>query len=128
LTDAARLRDIQLRLYRRVIEIRDGRLALAEFLDPATARSTRAAAEAAGLPEAEADGISEAALLLDAVKRKAQGCPTDRPPPPSPDTSDTLADEVEWLLRVARPLRRHRAASSPATSESTSTPTPRTAP
>jgi hypothetical protein len=127
LADTARLRDVQLRLYRRVIEIRDGRLALAEFLDPTVARSARATAEAARLPQTEADAVSEAALLMDAVTRKAQGHPTDAPPPPSPDASDSLADEVEWLLRVTRQLRRLRAAS-PAPSESTSTPTPRTAP
>ncbi len=127
LADATRLRDLDLRLYRRVIEIRDGRLALSEFLDPAVARSTRATAQAKGLPATEADATSEAALLLDAVTRKTEGRPAEPPPPPSPDTSSTLADEVEWLLQVTRQLRQLRAASSPAPSESTNTPTPRTA-
>jgi hypothetical protein len=128
LSDALRLRDVELRLYRRVIEIRDGRLALVEYLDTAVAQDTRATAEAEGLPQEEADAMSEAALLLDAAKRKARSLPTDGSAPPSPDASETLADEVEWLLHVTGQLQRLLATGGVTTSESTSTPTPRTAP
>lgn len=52
--DALRLRDIEFRLYRRVIEIRDGRLALTPYLDATVADTHHAAATAQGLPPEQA--------------------------------------------------------------------------
>ncbi|WP_433359807.1 MAB_1171c family putative transporter [Actinoplanes sp. CA-142083] len=81
--------DVHLRLYRRVIEIRDGMLALRPYL-PGLDHET---------PEAEA-----AAIAL-ALRRRADGVP------PADDTrgfapvGPEMSDEVAWLSRVSRAYR-----------------------
>lgn len=128
LADALRLRDLEMRRYRRVIVIRDGRLALAPYIDPTSSGSVP---DAAASPElGDADAAVEAARLLDAAARKARGASPSRTPAPSPDKAATLADEIDWLARVSRHLRsrsrvthRHRPEENRA-----STPTPRTNP
>lgn len=112
LSDRLRLRDVQLRLYRRVIEIRDGRLDLAGHLDPGVIAGERERSLAAGLSPVEADAAGEAAGLLAAIQQQ-DGVPAPGSPPPSPDRSATLPEEVDWLLRVVRRLQRLRAASGP---------------
>jgi hypothetical protein len=73
LADALTVRDLGFRLYRRVIEIRDGGLALRPHLDPAVAEQVRAACRAAGLPEEEAEAVVEAACLAAALEAKRRG-------------------------------------------------------
>jgi len=102
--------DVHLRLYRRVIEIRDGMLALREFLpadDPA-------AAEAAGDDPAEV----EAAGIALALRRRSAGGPPAAHPGSWAPVGPEMADEVAWLRRVSAAYR-GRAVSPPAV------PTPR---
>ncbi|MBK6873816.1 MAG: hypothetical protein IPG94_21265 [Kineosporiaceae bacterium] len=128
LADALRLRDLEMRRYRRVIEIRDGRLALAPYIDPA---HPSCVPDGAASPElGDRTAAVEAARLLDAAARKARGASPSRTPAPSPDKAATLADEIDWLVRVSRHLRsrsrvtrRHRPEEN-----RSSAPTPRTNP
>jgi hypothetical protein len=124
LADRLRLRDVRLRLYRRVIEIRDGRLALATQLDPDVIARERAQALAVGWSPVEADAAGEAAALLGAIRHQHRG-PAGGTPPPSPDHSATLPDEVDWLLRVARHLHRLAAATIPSATGTSAATTPR---
>lgn len=130
LTDALRLRDVQLRLYRRVIEIRDGRLALTPHLDTDVVATARKGALRAGLAPADADAAAEAAALLDAAHRPPTTGPFDRgtdPAPTSPDNATTLAEEIDWLLRVTRHLHELGNPRTPPTTTPTTAP-PRTSP
>jgi hypothetical protein len=87
--------DVHLRLYRRVIEIRDGMLALRDFLPPER--------DAAGDPaQAEARDI---ALAL--ARRAAGRPPVDQPGSWAP-VGPEMADEVAWLRRVSRAYHRYR--------------------
>lgn len=118
LADAVRLRDLDLRLYRRIIEICDGRLALTPYLDP-----TPDLSDHPGDPAAV-----EATALRAAVERQRRKHPISMTPPAHSATeTDTITDEVQWFLRVADHLRRadvtdrHTAGETPST-----TPSPRT--
>ncbi|GAA2385685.1 hypothetical protein GCM10010170_095680 [Dactylosporangium salmoneum] len=100
------------RLYRRVIEIRDGLLAARPgFSEPAAARA-RARAAAAGLPPEEQDAIAEAARIAPALHPGPQWTPepggADTPvlAPPGPPVADDADAEAEWLCRVAYALDR----------------------
>jgi hypothetical protein len=85
--------DVHLRLYRRVIEIRDGMLALRAWL-PDTPPGTG--------PEAEA------ARIAGALRRRADGvAPADRVDGWA-SVGPEMADEVAWLSRVSRAYRRIR--------------------
>ena len=85
--------DVHLRLYRRVIEIRDGMLALREFRPPdMLAQDDPAVAEARGI-----------ALAL--ARRAAGAGPVDEPAAWAP-IGPEMADEVAWLSRVSRAYRR----------------------
>jgi hypothetical protein len=107
LHDAFRVRDAELLLYRRVIEIRDGRLALAAHLDPRLVAATRETANRAGLAAVDADATAEAAALRDAAEAKQSDSSDTRDgtiTSPSPDNATTLSEEVDWLLRVTQHL------------------------
>lgn len=107
LADALAVRDLGFHLYRRVIEIRDGRLALRAYLAPAVAERARALCTAAGLSAEEAHAVVEAACLAAAMEAKRRGWPAS--PTPSPLKADGGADvdtEVATLGRVARCYRR----------------------
>ena len=71
LADALRLRDLDLRLYRRIIEIRDGRLALTPYLDPTPDLSDHPDDAAA----------VEATALRAAVERQRRNDPVSTAPP-----------------------------------------------
>lgn len=104
LGDAMRWRDLDLRVYRRVIEIRDGRLALRPYLDAAVGEQARSAA--AGTTPREAAAVSEASMLLAAVAsahaHRVPSVPADGFGP----AGESLADELGWLTLVARHYRR----------------------
>ncbi|XVV17151.1 MAB_1171c family putative transporter [Actinoplanes sp. CA-131856] len=90
IVELAGVDDVHLRLYRRVIEIRDGMLALRPYLEPSAGTTAR----------------SEAISLVRALARRNAG----EPPSPSGATwapvGSTLADEVAWLGAVSREYRR----------------------
>jgi len=94
------LRQAEFALYRRVIEIRDGTLALRPYHRPETL--VRAAGAVSGLDDREA--VFEAAVLAAALETKRSGQPPlGAPGYPSPTASlETVGDEAAWLARVSR--------------------------
>lgn len=84
--------DVDLRLYRRVIEIRDGMLALRDY------RPSR-------VPPDPDPAVTEARGIARALERLAAGAePGDRPEAWAPVGPD-MADEVAWLSRVSAAFR-----------------------
>jgi hypothetical protein len=95
LIELAGVDDVQLRLYRRVIEIRDGMLALRAYL-PA-------------VPPDETDPAEgEAAAIALALRRHAEGAPAGGADRSWQPVGPEMADEVAWLSRVSRAYRRTR--------------------
>ncbi|MGX6607920.1 MAB_1171c family putative transporter [Micromonosporaceae bacterium Da 78-11] len=83
--------DVHLRLYRRVIEIRDGLLALRDYLP-------------AEVPAAADPAVTEARAVALALRRRAAGEPAGEPGSWAPVGPD-MADEVAWLSRVSAACR-----------------------
>jgi hypothetical protein len=102
LRDALRLRDVAFRLYRRVIEIRDGRLALRPFLDEAIAHDSMGMAMRRGLRGDEADAAAEAVLLATAIRAQRAGARAEHPLSWAGTSGSSYPEELEWLTRVAR--------------------------
>jgi hypothetical protein len=100
------LRDLDLRLYRQVVEIRDGRLALREYLDPRVAAEAKAAARRSGLTGQKLDAAVEAATLAAAIEAAARGAapPTDVSPVAVPGGRD-LDSDIAFLGDVAVAFR-----------------------
>ncbi|MCC2279948.1 hypothetical protein LKL35_31660 [Streptomyces sp. ET3-23] len=98
--------DINFRLYRRVIEIQDGLLALRPYMDSDIIAAARRSADEAGLSgdalQAQAQAVSLAAALR--AKRDHRQQPGEEPAPLGPDATrgGGYADEVAWLLKVAQ--------------------------
>ena len=84
--------DVNLRLYRRVIEIRDGMLALRDY-------------RPAELPSDDDPAVTEARGIALALERRAIGAePAGQPEAWAPVGPD-MADEVAWLSRVSDAFR-----------------------
>src|SRR6266498_521440 len=108
---------LKLRLYRRVIEIRDGWRALRPYFRPEITATARRRAEAAGLRGDELEATVEAASLKAALRLKvrsaavtAAAAATDnagRAHSPAP-TGSSLPDEIAFLAQVARAFRSSR--------------------
>ncbi|MEU5613552.1 MAB_1171c family putative transporter [Streptomyces sparsogenes] len=105
------LRQAEFALYRRVIEIRDGSLALRPYQQPealtwAREALNRARPAAAATPEA----VLEAAVIAAALENKRAGRPRGGTPDPSRRTPaarlETTEDEAAWLVRVTRAFTR----------------------
>jgi hypothetical protein len=109
--------DLRMRLYRRVVEIRDGRLALQPYIDPAVAAAARAEAARAGMHGPAADVVVEAVTLAAALRARALGAGPAQAAgvaTPVPGGSD-LDSDTTFLGEVARAYRRRRGtALSPA--------------
>ena len=101
--DALALRDVDLRLVRRMVEIRDGRLALRAYLPAGTVAGVRSACEAAGLTPVATQATVEAASLAVALRQRSQGEVAQAPDllPATPGGTD-LDQEVAYLVRVAQ--------------------------
>ncbi|MEV6596725.1 MAB_1171c family putative transporter [Actinoplanes sp. NPDC051346] len=103
----AALRDLDFRLYRRLVEIRDGRLALAPHL-PETVDGAEQLAATQQLPVE----VVREALRLRAAADRVRAAELARPVPPgtgvtpAPDRSD----DVDWLIQLATALDRIPAA------------------
>lgn len=101
LPDLLVLARLRLRLYRRVIEIRDGLLALRPYRDPDVAATARDRATRAGLDGARRDAAVEAAVVDAALRARAEG----RAPAATGDTvvagGADLAAETAFLGLVA---------------------------
>ena len=97
------------RLTRRYVEIRDARLEIRPFRDPAVAVRAQAAGREAGLGSEELPAVVEAAQLAAALRDKALGVPPARTgqapggdrPGAEPGGADAAA-EIAWLTRVAK--------------------------
>jgi hypothetical protein len=96
-------RDVKLRTLRRVIEVRDGRLNLAPYVDPGVADTARRMGTAAGLSGVHLDAVVEAARIraaLAALRREETVAPAADVPAIA--GFNELASEIGWLSRVAR--------------------------
>lgn len=93
-------RDLDFRLYRRVIEIRDGRLALRPYLDQRVKATALRLGRAAGLCGSELDATVEAAVLAAAIRAKHEDRAADTGSSDAPGGSD-LPGELAWLVAVA---------------------------
>ncbi|WP_035288449.1 MAB_1171c family putative transporter [Actinokineospora spheciospongiae] len=107
--DALVLGNLRPRLYRRVIEIRDGLLALRPHRCRETAAAAHAAAVAAGLTGRELAAAVEAAAVVAALRSRAGGAPPTAHAAAVPGGTDLL-DDADFLGAVSR-----RLAISPAT-------------
>jgi hypothetical protein len=97
--------DLDYRLVRRVVEIRDGRLALRRYLSTATAEHARRTGERAGLHGTALAAAVEAATIADAIRAQRE-----RREPADPYTYEAaggadLASETAWLGQVCRAMR-----------------------
>jgi hypothetical protein len=90
-------------LYRRLIEIRDGQLALRAHLPP-TAADWAAQATTKISDETTRAAVIEATKIAAALAAKAVDATRSHPEPPldAPDTDVDLAAETAWLLAVAK--------------------------
>lgn len=99
--------DLDLRLYRRVVEIRDGYLSLRHHLDPAVRSAAETLASAAGLSGGQRGSTVEAAQLAAAVAAKATGWSVAAPDPlPGLAGGADLRAECAWLEQVAHAYTR----------------------
>ncbi|MEV0751460.1 MAB_1171c family putative transporter [Streptosporangium sp. NPDC050280] len=116
LADLLTPRDLGLRLYRRVIEIRDGRMILRHRLDPDVAAAARERAVRVGVTGRMLDAVVEAATLSAALRAvgnaDAAGDAGDgearagEPPSVAVPGGDDLASDIAFLCDVARAYRR----------------------
>src|SRR5205814_2399458 len=93
------VRDVDYRLLRRLIEIRDGQRALRTYEDPAAEENARTLGGRAGLTGTALDAVVEATRIAAALRVKAAGAATS---PTSltargPHGSTNLAEELNWI-------------------------------
>lgn len=94
-------------LYRRVIEIRDGHLALRRHFDPELPARAEAAARRAGVPDDRIAATVEAATLAAAILAAQVGRHYPEPDGPTAHLADAdVATEAAWLVQVSRAWRR----------------------
>jgi hypothetical protein len=95
--------DLALRLYRRVIEIDDGRLLLRPYLSEAATAAATVTAAKLGLRGDELRAAVEAAEITAALRafRSGSAAPAPLPEHAAPDRVDVLR-EAAWLAKVAR--------------------------
>ncbi|MEU7524152.1 MAB_1171c family putative transporter [Saccharothrix sp. NPDC042600] len=118
--DVVVLRNLRLRVYRRVIEIRDGLLALQPYRDPAVTEAAHAEATRSGLTGRARDAAVEAATVTAALRAHATKSVPARSGPVSRGGTD-LADDTAFLVAVSRAFRNaRRRALSPASDRSRS--------
>ncbi|MEV0119058.1 MAB_1171c family putative transporter [Streptomyces sp. NPDC050844] len=104
------LTNLNYRLYRRAIEIRDGQIALRPYMNPETAVRADELGREAGLVGNELRAVVEAAQLKVALKAKLDGSSvpinsstsSDHPVSSELYGGDDLASETVWLSRIAR--------------------------
>lgn len=109
LIDALTVHDLDFRLYRRVVEIRDGLLAIRRYRDPAALSAARERCRMARLNDEETRLVVEAVVVAAAVEAKRHGSSpvTGSPPAESRGGSD-VASEVLVLESLARCYARSR--------------------
>jgi hypothetical protein len=100
---------LRLRLYRRVIEIRDGLLALQPYRKLDIAAAARERATRAGLRGQRLEAAVEAAIVAAALRSRAAGAPPAAPEVPVTGGGD-LDSDTAFLSQVARVYRKTHAA------------------
>lgn len=95
------VRDVEYRLVRRVVEIRDGWLALRPYFDARVAREAAAGSDRQGRDQ---DAV-HAAVLAAAVRAKARDEKPAELYTADPQGGTDIAEETAQLLRIARQLR-----------------------
>jgi len=96
---------ISLRLYQRIIEIRDAQIFLRGYVTPAAAEAITTAAHQAGLRGDQLLATTEAAKLaagLTARKSGTKPIEVENPASPPGPTAADLHNEARWLLKLAR--------------------------
>jgi hypothetical protein len=111
LLDLIGVEDVRLRLYRRVIEIRDGMLTLRDYL-PAGALA--AARDFAGDDPALAEACG---IALALARHRAGVAPGENVADRWTEIGDGMADEVAWLSAVSTAFRRTEPATFAARAE-----------
>lgn len=105
-------RGVRFRLYRRVIEIRDGCLAVRALRDPAVAERAAQDARAAGLTGDRARAVVEAVALAAALEARRNGhrdlgfVDESAPGGDAPPDPVGLAAEIAWLSKVSAAFAR----------------------
>ncbi|HEY3710593.1 MAG TPA: MAB_1171c family putative transporter [Amycolatopsis sp.] len=102
---------LRMRLYRRVIEIRDGLLALQPYRDPAVAVAARESGATAGLRGRRLDAAVEAAAVVAALRARADGVVPDAEASAAGESTatpggDDLDSDTAFLGEVAVAYRR----------------------
>ncbi|HEX2459253.1 MAG TPA: MAB_1171c family putative transporter [Vicinamibacterales bacterium] len=100
--DRLRVRDLDFRLYRRIIEIRDGRLALRPFLDADVARRSREDALRRGLTGNDVEAAVEAGVLAAGIENARKKRQPATVLAASQDGGKDFMSEVEWWLQIVR--------------------------
>jgi hypothetical protein len=97
-------RDVGFLLYRQVIEIRDGQLALRPYIDPGVAELATELGRQAGLSREGVRAAGEAAAVAAGIAAKTRGQrPHPAPPVPgSPSGGTDVTTEIAWLTRVSQ--------------------------
>lgn len=95
--------DPAFRMYRRVIEIGDGRMMLRPYMRPEVSATAAAAAARFGLRGDELRATVEAAEIVAALRARRADGGCDPPPPDHADAEvPDLPAEAAWLVKVAR--------------------------
>jgi hypothetical protein len=104
--DAVTVRDLEFRLYRRIVEIRDGILALRPYTDARVIQRAQELSQKPRLPSNEVRAIVEAASLAVALEMRKQDSPSHAIPP-SFDLygGADIRSEASMLVAVARAFR-----------------------
>src|SRR5581483_2753396 len=100
-------RDLNVRLYRRVVEIRDGLLTLRPFVEPQVRAEAGDLGRSAGLDGEELDAVAEAATVAAAIRAKAHGRAMVEGGVVAAAPADAdLSAEAAYLTRLSRAYRR----------------------
>ncbi|MBB5629094.1 MAB_1171c family putative transporter [Sphaerisporangium krabiense] len=105
LRDALGLRPTHRGYYRRVVEIRDGIVQLGPYYDRGVAEAAEAAGRAAGLSGTALEAAAQAALIADALRRRARDSPAADPHPIPTRGGDDLESDAAWLVLLSDTLR-----------------------
>lgn len=97
--DASRIRDLHLRLYRRLIELRDAWLALRPFMDDDLAKAVTPVSSQLDVADRAA---LEAVMLRAGVLALRAQQPVNRLWTPDSARGGSMAEELGWWLAVAR--------------------------
>jgi hypothetical protein len=106
LREALALRDLNIRLYRRVVETRDGLLTLRQYVDSRVREDAGALGRSAGLSGDKLEVVAEAATVAAAIRAKEQGHAMFEGDVVAAAPADSdLTAEAAYLTRLSRAYR-----------------------